>query len=69
MLPPRRRGYSRSDRCGQACYLLDEVIGGLDKIVEDEPEGERHDDAEALRDELDDVKGEAECLEFPGMYG
>jgi hypothetical protein len=48
---------------------LDEVIGGLDKIVEDEPEGERHDDAEALRDELDDVKGEAECLEFPGMYG
>lgn len=65
-LAPRKRGYSRADRCGQACYILDLCINALDEI---EGEGERKDEAESLRDEIDNVKSECEGVEFPGMYG
>ncbi len=71
-LPPRKRGYSRADRCGQAnyilqvcCDLLDSEIEAHEKDEVDEP----RDSLEALRDELESAKSETECCEFPGMYG
>lgn len=66
---PRRRGYSRADRCGHACYMLDECMVTLQEFMEKNVEGDAHDDAETLHDELDNAKSEAEGVEFLGMYG
>jgi hypothetical protein len=61
---------SRPDRCGHACYILDECIQVLDEIIDDEKADQSlKDDASSLRDDLDNAKSEAECVEFPGMYG
>jgi hypothetical protein len=69
-LAPRRRGYSRAARSGQACYVLDQCIAALQEIADDEnATEERRDAAEGLKDELEQIKDEAEQCEFPGMYG
>jgi hypothetical protein len=61
-LPPRSRGYSRSDRHGQACYILDTCIDLL-------RERENDDEASELAEELQSAMDEAENVEFPGMFG
>jgi hypothetical protein len=72
-LPPKRRGYSRADRCGQACYILDQCIQECqemaEKTGEDEAASTKRDEAEQLADNLENMKSEAEGVEFPGMYG
>lgn len=63
------RGLSRADQSAEACAMLEKVIEILDDIVGQEPTHALHDDAEALRGELDGAKSEVEGCEFPGMYG
>ena len=67
-LPQRKRGYSRADRCGQACYILEMCIGALEDFEEKNP-GDKADEAESLRGDLESLKDEAEGVEFPGMFG
>lgn len=60
---------SRADRRDDATMLLDIAIERLNEIVDDEEKPQDYREAaEALRDELDNAKGEAEGVEFPGMY-
>jgi hypothetical protein len=68
-LPQRKRGYSRADRCGQACYILDQCIIVLEEQSEKLEGGEARDACESLRDDLENAKGDCEGVEFPGMYG
>lgn len=65
--PQRRRGYSRADRCAQACYILEQCIGVLDEFVGEDDE--KLADAIELKDAIEQAKDEAEGVEFPGMYG
>lgn len=62
-----RKGLSRADRCSNACLALDACISVLDELIENDPQ--LKDSAENLRSDIDDIKGDAEGLEFPGMYG
>lgn len=59
---PGRRGLSRSKRRDNAVNILQTVISMLD-------ERENDDDAEGLRDDLDNAVSEMEDVQFPGMYG
>ncbi len=74
-LPQRKKGYSRADRCGQACYILDQCIqvcqelALANEIDAGEKTSEEKDEAEQLADDLENMKSEAEGVEFPGMYG
>jgi hypothetical protein len=72
--PPRKRGYSCADRCGQACYILDQCIAVLEEKINElsDLEGDAtdpRDSCEQLRDEIENAKGDCESVEFPGMYG
>jgi hypothetical protein len=69
---PRRRGYSRADRLGQAVYILDACISALeDFAASEDPEfpEEKAEAADAYKDEIENAKSEVESVEFPGMYG
>lgn len=67
---PRRRGYSRADRCGQACAMLQSAEDKLREIVEEVPEDDpQHDAAAGLADEVQNAISELEGVEFPGMFG
>ena len=74
-LPQRKRGYSRADRCGQACYILDQCFAELDAEIDRLEADDKESNTnliEALteyRDEIDNAKGDCEGCEFPGMYG
>ena|ERR1700722_10465476 len=74
-LPQRKRGYSRSDRCGQACYILDQCFAELDAEIdrlETEDKNSNTDLIDTLseyRDEIGNVRDDCEGCEFPGMYG
>ena len=68
-LPSRKRGYSRSDRCGQACYILQACADELDERIEELGDGDESVTLSEFRDELTNVKDEVEGVEFPGMFG
>lgn len=58
---PSEKISSRSDRCSEATAILQSVVDVLDSMEENE-------DAEQLSNDLANVIGEAEGVEFPGMY-
>lgn len=77
-----RRGLSRSDRRDNATNALDAAISAIEDWISDqetdggdeggdgeEPEAVDVSDAETLRDDLENAKGELENVEFPGMRG
>jgi hypothetical protein len=69
---PQRRGYSRADRCAQACDILDACVSALEDYASTDDTNRTDAQAEAadeLRNELDSAKSDAEGVEFPGMYG
>lgn len=67
---PRRRGYSRADRCNQACDMLRAAEEKLREIHDEvPPDDAQHDAAAGLADEVENVISELEGCEFPGMYG
>lgn len=72
-LPRRKRPYSRADRNGQACYILDTAIEACENRLEELGNGDNAkaeaDAVESYRDDLQNVKDEAEGVDFPGMYG
>jgi len=64
------RGLSRADRCGQACDIIDSVVTELESEAKvDGVDQDKKEAVEALRDALEEIRNEAEGLEFPGMYG
>jgi phosphopantothenate synthetase len=66
----RKRSPSRPVRRDDIVAILDAVIQALDEIVDDEEKSqELKDDAETLRDEIDNEKSMAEDVQFPGMFG
>ncbi len=69
---PLQNANSRSDRRDDAVGMLRACIETLDEIVEGEGKqkhlSEVRESAENLRSELDNAIGDAEGVEFPGMY-
>jgi hypothetical protein len=65
------RRMSRATRRDYAVQLMDDVIQTLQaRLDSDEPaDSEILDGAQELIDGLDEVKGDIDCAEFPGMYG
>jgi hypothetical protein len=71
-LPSGRSGLSRNDRRNNAVNMLDAAIEMLNKKSEEWSEGEGGTEEypyQDLIDDLENMKGEAEAVEFPGMYG
>lgn len=66
-LTPRRRGYSRSAQLGQSINILGDVIVALEEYTnQDEPKQAIAND---LHTELDEIEGNLQGVDFPGMYG
>ena len=74
----KSKSHSRASRRDEACTYLRTAIVGIDEWVEkmrehNEPPSVIHSDqiqeAEELRDELQELLNAAEGCEFPGMYG
>jgi len=72
-IPSGRRGLSRRTRCDNAISALDAAIEELAMRVDewDEQHKETKEDNpyKILVEELEDIKGNAEECEFPGMFG
>jgi len=71
-LPSGRRGLSRRARCDNAINALDAAIEVLQEKSDNFSEGEggsEEDPYKDLLDELEEIKGNAEACEFPGMFG
>lgn len=80
---PRRQSYSRSARLGQASTILQAVIEQLEEYDADhdadgnkiEPPldaktvSEREDTAKEWKDKLEEIDGNLQGVEFPGMFG
>lgn len=56
------RGLSRADKAAEA-------VARLEAVSELLAEEENNEDAAALASEIDDLRGEIENLEWPGMFG
>jgi hypothetical protein len=65
----KRRGPSRDTRCSNAVQCLQACAEALRTWAEDAPDEEAESEAHSTADELDEIAGEAESLEFPGMFG
>jgi len=61
-----RRGLSRNSRVANAVAQLEAVWEKLDEMCTAD---ENNEEADGLRSDVDDIKGTAEGVEFPGMYG
>jgi len=71
-IPSGRKGLSRRIRCDNAINALDAAIEVLQEKSDNFTEGEggsEEDPYKNLLDELEDIKGNAEACEFPGMFG
>jgi hypothetical protein len=68
-LPSGRKGLSRRMRCENAISALDAAIAVLQEKADELGEGDQQEEYEGLVNELEDIKGNAETCEFPGMYG
>lgn len=67
---PPRKVKSRSDRCNDACGMLQAVEDYLNDLDDNEElTSEDRDECQSLASDLEEVRGRAEDLEFPGMYG
>jgi hypothetical protein len=68
----RRRGLSRRARCDNALDIYDTCIQVLQEKSDEWSEGEHGSEENPYEDlisEIENVKGEAEGCEFPGMFG
>jgi predicted ribosome quality control (RQC) complex YloA/Tae2 family protein len=77
----KKAGPSRAIRAGNAVNRLDAVIEALSEIIDDEDKAkeiaevhnakadEVQQEAEELRDQLEEHKSEIDGVEFPGMFG
>jgi len=65
-LPKPRKPRSRGDQRDMALGIITVCIEALDNMDENDPCRE---EAQSLRDELENTSSEAEMCEFPGMYG
>ena len=66
---PKRRGYSRAARLGQAQGVLMDVVDALQTYMDDNTnDPKKKETAEALKDELDNIDNELQGVDFPGMY-
>lgn len=74
----RGRGESRAVRCANAVALLQAASEAAQQWLDDtdcQPEDmssekeEQRDEVQTFIDELDNIVGDAESCEFPGMYG
>jgi hypothetical protein len=66
---PRRRGYSRSARLGQATDVLNDVINKLEEFADQTQDADLEAIANDFRGELDNIESELQGVDFPGMYG
>lgn len=67
MLPKsKRHGLSRGDRRDNATMILDACIQELEEAQDKLEDKEAY---QPLIDELNEIKDNAESVEFPGMYG
>lgn len=73
----KSRSTSRATRCGDACNLLAAAVEAIGAWVAEQPEEDKRSEhqrdlvqeAEELRDSIEEMVGSAEGCEFPGMYG
>lgn len=71
-----KRRQSRADRLAEGTIMLDVVIDHLNTFLDEANDAEdedifgetSRDDWENYRDEIDEIKSEAENVSFPGMY-
>lgn len=69
---PRRRGYSRAARLGQAQGVLLDVCDKLEEYIgdgDDDDLTEQQKTAKEVKDTLDEIDNELQGVDFPGMYG
>jgi len=70
---PRRRGYSRSARLAHAISTLQIVMMALEEFKSQHPNEKERADQEDVANELhaalEEHEGNAENVEFPGMFG
>lgn len=64
---PRRRGFSRADRLGQAIDTLGTVMMKLEEY--ENIDSNKQSVADELHSELDNIEGELQGVDFPGMFG
>ena len=73
--PPRK--VSRASRRDQACSILDTCMEACNEWLDENDKPEKQSvemlalvgEITQLRDDLENLKDEAEAVEFPGMYG
>jgi len=68
-IPSGRKGLSRRVRCDNALNALDAAIQAIQEKADELEEGDQKKELEGLVNELEDIKGNAEACEFPGMFG
>lgn len=70
---PRRKAHnpSRASRCGNAVAALQAGFDGLQSWLDraENTEHEKRDEVDSLATEVENMIGEAESVEFPGLYG
>ena len=68
---PTRKGRAagRAVRCGNACAMLQAAAEKAREMCEDEKDEDKVSEAESLADELENIVGDCEGVEFPGMFG
>ena len=70
--PKQQAKLSRRERRDDAVQIMDAVMQRLDEYLdgtENSPKQDIREEAQALRDEIELAKDEAEQVEFPGMRG
>jgi hypothetical protein len=72
ILPSGRKGLSRQARCNNAINALEAAIEIVQEKSDNFSEGKggsEENPYQDLLDALEEIKGNAEACEFPGMYG
>ena len=65
----KSKSHSRATRCAEACELLHAATDTLSEWLDTCEDDELKDECQSLIDELEEMLGNAEGCEFPGMYG
>jgi capsid portal protein len=77
LVKPLRRRISRATRRDNACAILDTCMEACNEWLDENDKPENRSDEmlgiigeiTQIRDDLENLKDEAEAVEFPGMYG
>jgi hypothetical protein len=65
----KKAGPSRQVRLDNACSIVSSVIDKLDDIIDDEAEHPLKEEAETLRDSLQETIDNVESVDIPTMFG